>query len=230
MNIVLVNKSNRFTDTAALQAIATACNAQLVDLAAAWGRVPGSVRVGEENVHEAPVIIFDDADVANALGYHSETPAGQVFARVFVKAITDAGGAALLGPVSIAATVSHEICEMFVDATCNNWADDGRGGLYAIEVADAVERDCYEHDVDGQAVSLSNFLYPAAFDRRPPPGSRLDHMGLTSRPFELRPGGYAIFMRDGRVGQVFGDRYPAWKFGAKAHDSSRTARRLQARG
>lgn len=128
----------------------------------------------------------------------------------------------MTGPYSVASILSHEVLEMAVDGRCNLWADSGQGFLVAYEVGDPCQSDHY--DVDG--VTLSNFVHPGFFDPNAPDGTKLDHLGLVQAPFELRPGGYWVQMRDGQPSQHFGEDMPDWLIAAKlANPSSRTNRR-----
>lgn len=229
MRISVINKSTKFTDAAALAAIVAACQAQLVDVAKAWGRTdPGRLSLATVAPPPAGVdqlVLFDTSDQAGALGYHGTTPDGQPYARVFVAPILDNGGTVSSTPLSISTTISHELCEMYVDPRANKWADNSFGALYALEVCDQVESDAYRIG----AVMVSDFLYPSAFNPQLPTGERIDQMGLLPVPFMLRPGGYAVVVRHGTVTQIFGEHYPEWKRASKLHPASRTARRLRLR-
>jgi len=62
------------------------------------------------------------------------------------------------------------------------------GSIYDCEAADRVEADSY--DIDG--VTVSNFNTPECFE--PPKnlhGVKFDYLGLSTKPNEIRPGGYA---------------------------------------
>ena len=140
------------------------------------------------------LVYVDSASRAKALGYHSLTRNGQPVAFVFVKA-----SFANNEPVSV--TASHELFEMAVDPIANLWADRRNGREYAYEVSDAVEESSFV--VDG--LGISNFVHPAWFEPfRHPPGTRYDHLGLTTKPFGLTKGGYAIVKEKGKVVQIFG--------------------------
>lgn len=157
----------------------------------------------------ALVILLDDPDVDGALGYHWVLPNGQPVARVFTKPILDNGGTLTVGANSVSCTLSHEILEMVEDPYANAWNDIGEGSNEedAHEVCDRTEGDSYE--IDG--ISVSNFLGPRAFRDGAGP---YDYLGLLKKPFEIRPGGYAIRRRGGPNGtsrEIFGDSYPSWK-------------------
>jgi len=227
--IAVVNHSNHVPDRDFV-AMTQASNLQIKeDVAPAWTRDPQSV-VPFTSEAVAPkdawlIGIFNNADQANALGWHSVSPGGRPYGRVFVVPVLGSGGSLLRGALSVAAVLSHEACETFGDPQVNRWVDDGRGSLWALELCDQVEADAYDKTVDGQPVSVSNFLYPAAFKSAGP--GKLDHMGRLSKPFGFTPGGYAIVLnlKGASAQEQFGpgqrlNRQP------KDHPASRTSRRL----
>ena len=165
------------------------------------------------------VLVFDDADVAGALGYHSDGPDGLPYGRVFVK-ITQKHN------LSVSSVLSHEVLEIMMDPQANYWADNWKEGLsYALEVADPVESDYYKVDVDGKAVEVSNFALPAWFDPLPPAGAKFDWLGKLSKPFSMTSGGYVIVRDQTSDRAVFGATYPEWKKELKLKSPSRTKRR-----
>jgi hypothetical protein len=121
---------------------------------------------------------------------------------------------------------SHEALEMRGDPGCNAWIP-GATSMLAAEAADVVERDWYAIDVDlfgeRRSIRVSNFILPAWFVPGAPPP--YDMVGLCRRPLEVRPGGYVIEMRDGKVTTDGAD--VAHKL---ADPRSRTARRHAAGG
>jgi len=170
----------------------------------------------------SPLVLFDDADVADALGYHDETPEGLPYGRVFVKTILDNGGTILDGATAVSVTLSHELLEMVGDPTAAEWVDGPDGYDYARELGDPVESDAY--DIDG--VSVSNFVLPAWFDPHAPRGLRFDYLSKLGANFAMSSGGYMIRRTEtGEVSQVFGSAFPEWKKTMKKHPASRTARR-----
>ncbi|HUO99750.1 MAG TPA: hypothetical protein VMU01_13845, partial [Rhizomicrobium sp.] len=89
-------------------------------------------------------LYLDDADQADALGYHDITKNGQPVTKVFVKTTIEAGD-------KVSVTACHELFEMTIDPVANLWAEASDGTLYAYEMCDAVEEDTF--DVDGVAMS-----------------------------------------------------------------------------
>lgn len=204
-------------------------------VAPAWGMVAPTVILsrGEEprDPEACPLVIFDDADQANALGYHDVDGSGRAYGKVFAKTTKDNGG-------NWTTTFSHEACEMFIDPSCQAWDVGTDGRLHAREVCDATEADEYSVSVgDGEAVvTVSNYLWPAYFNPASPAGTKFDHLGLLIAPSpEKRPGGYSIdadisnesnsFAKN--VAAFFHELFPAWKRAIKDHPASRTSRRAR---
>ena len=136
------------------------------------------------------LIFLDNADVANAAGYHDLTPSGMPLSKVFVSA----------GDASW--TASHELVEMLVDPGINMMTLGPNARLtYAYEAADPVEETYFTM----AGMKMSNFVLPAYFeDFRRAGSAKFDLMNLVSRPFQLLPGGYQQTF-DGRSwGEVFG--------------------------
>jgi hypothetical protein len=135
-------------------------------------------------------------DDPGALAYHNFDPAnngGLPYAIVDVEASLEDMG-------SIGVPVSHELVEMLADPGTNNWCgvggfDPGEGPdteptntkLYALEVADPVERAYFK--VDG--VPLSDFVFPAYFEPWSSDGP-VDYLGVISHPGQIAAGGYQI--------------------------------------
>ena len=226
--IAVVNQSTLINDDEAYK-MALACDFQVRHHAApAYGVVPPVVRY-LKSASEAPpgswvLGIFDDADQAGDLGWHTEGPDGQVYGRVFVRPVLNNGGGILMSELSVCSVLSHEVLESFGDPHCNLWADTGRGTCYAYELADPVESDSYMVSVGSVMATVSDFVLPAWFDPQAPSGP-FDFMGLLKAPCEVRRTGYVIAMTSGTVSDVWGEKYPQWRKATKLSDSSRTARR-----
>lgn len=163
-----------------------------------------------------PMYIFDDPDVAGALGYHDVGPDGFPYARVFTKPSFDHGSSWLTGPLAISSIVSHEACEMVGDQYVNEWVDNGKNALIARELCDPVESDTYE--IDG--VVVSNFVTPAWFSQLG--GQQYDYLNKLTAPFTMTSGGYLIKMQEGKISQTFGAEYNSPKI--------KTAGRSELRG
>jgi hypothetical protein len=167
-----------------------------------WGTPATLVKATRPLVGAWSIIFLDNADAANALGYHDLTKNDLPLAKIFVKTTLASGQ-------KVSVTACHELAEMMVDPAINLWADGPDASLYAYEMCDAVEED--EFAIDG--ITMSDFVYPSYFEPfRKPKSTRFDHLDLLTRPFELRKGGYSL-VRDGtKVTQIFGSPAKARRF------------------
>src|SRR5947209_7528366 len=215
MFVAVLNQSTQFSDADAQKSVKAVAAQIKLHAAPMWDMVPAAVVFyGSETDVPADVdrlVILDDADQADALGYHDETPDGKPYGRVFVRPVLEHHGTPLTGSLSVSAVLSHEVCEWFGDRFVNLWADDGSGTEYAVELCDPVEQDAYE--IDG--VSVSNFVTKRYFDHLAPKGTQLDYLNKLTKPYSMTPGGYLLIRKAGQVEQKFGRKYPAWKKAAK---------------
>jgi hypothetical protein len=230
--VVVQNHSTRVTDADAALMVRAVAHQVRYDVAPAWGSKTASVvflpKGAAVPAGSYAIGLYDTADQADALGYHSEEADGTVYGKVFASPVLDNGGTVLEGELSVAAVLSHEVLETFVDPHVQLWASDGGDGLFAYEACDAVEDGAYTVHVGGKKVSVSNFVLPAYFDAQAPAGTRVDYLAQLKRPFEISKGGYAVKItlgRDTKVDQVFGERFPEWKKASKQHPLARLARR-----
>jgi hypothetical protein len=159
------------------------------------------------------LVILDDSDQANALGYHELTKSGAPLGKVFVRSVQESGG-----EWSVAA--SHELLEMMADPALNLAAEGydpespGSPAFFAYENCDPVEGDTYR--IDG--VTVSDFVYPTFFELNPPQHSTFDRLGHLVKPFSLRPGGYMSVLPIGKGHtwkQIFGDQSRALRLQPK---------------
>jgi hypothetical protein len=140
------------------------------------------------------LIYFDDADAANALGYHDLTKQGQPVAKIFVKTT-------LADNQLVSVTTCHELFEMAIDPIANLWAEAADGREFAYEMCDPVEEDTFLVD----KIAMSNFVHPAWFEPfKHPAGTKYDHLGLLKSPFAMTKGGYVIVKTNGKVTEIFG--------------------------
>jgi hypothetical protein len=206
----------------ALDAVRKAVNIQLRDVARVWGEYVYTV-VADARDQGFNIVLLDDADAADALGYHDLDRDGHPYARVFVDPILDNGGTWLRGASSIAVTISHEVCELVGDPTANHWVENARGALVAVELCDPVESCAYTISLrDGRRVSVSDFVYPDWFNPYVPAGTRLDHMGVLPKPFAIAPDGYVIHHTTAGTRSIWGRQYPRWRKASKRKPASRT--------
>jgi len=230
LHIAVLNKSKHVTTADAVKMTA-ACARQLrLHAAPAWNRTVPGVAFVADDAHllpgTRPIYIFDNADVAGALGYHDVTATGVPYGKVFAETILQNHGTVLTGSSSVSVCLSHEMLELFGDEFCNAYQQANDGYSYAVELGDPVENDSYV--LSGTGVSVSNFVLPAYFAQTPEDGARFDHMGRLAAPFTMTAGGYLIRMRDGKVGQIYGESYPTWRLPGKQHPAARSARRMAA--
>lgn len=174
------------------------------------------------------ISILDNADQAGALGYHYEDTDGTVYARVFAKTILDSGGTILKGSYSVSGCLSHEVIEAIVDPTCVQWAQMDDTKFVAYEACDPVEDTCYSITARVRGgtstnVAVSDFVLPNWFD--PATKTHSDFCNAISGPFVLQRNGYIIIAEAGKISQVFGDHYPAWRKDTKSSVLARTAQR-----
>ena len=230
--IAIINKSTVVSSSDAAK-IAAACNLQITrDVAPLWGRsVAGVTYYASESsvpASSAKLYIFDNTDQAGALGYHDETMAGQVYAKVFAKTIIGYGCPILFdsrrpSQVTVSSVVSHEAIELFCNPYVDLWADGTpipQGSEYAYEACDAVEANVYTvtFALNGANVtaSVSNFLTPEYFDTATPKGVKMDYMNLIKTPFTMTPNGYMIVRNGpGTETAIYGAAFP--KFLLTAH-------------
>lgn len=241
MNIAVVNHSTQL-DSKSFSLMVQACDYQMRQhVCHAWDWAQSCVYAVPVDTYAHPgdclIGIFDDADAADALGYHDESPSGKVYGKVFVKVTMEQPGATFLG--TLAPVLSHEAIEARGDALCNAWRDMPDGRQVAEELCDMVEEDSYGVEVQGVSVQVSNFALPAWFDDHAPAGSKFDHLGKLHRQFTMSPGGYLIVRKAGVATQVFGELaapdtqstapvYGTWRQATKTHPASRTFKRLKA--
>jgi hypothetical protein len=168
--------------------------------------------------------VLDDADQAGDLGWHTEDN-GVYYGRIFVRPVLENGGNALTAPLSVASVGSHEALEIFVDPTCNRWAETGNSDIeVALEVCDPVESSYYTVPVGTTKVTVSNFVYESWFDSQAT--GKLDYNDECHSPFTMAKGGYIVLKKRGKVSQQFAEHYPEWRREIKKSELARTARRL----
>jgi hypothetical protein len=98
-------------------------------------------------------------DAPGASAYHDINGQGVPFALC---AVTTCGS--LFGPTGISVDVSHEMLETAGDEGANQFANDNKGQLHAIEMCDAVEVQTYAKTCrDGTLVQVSNWLLRSWF-------------------------------------------------------------------
>jgi hypothetical protein len=224
----LISHSSRLSPTD-VDTIARVVDSQLTyHVAARWEMTPWRM-LAQPWSGAFPMVIFDHADQADALGYHDVDPHGHPYGRVFVDPILQNGGGVLDGVGgSVSATVSHEAIEVAGDQYANVWTEMPDGREVARELADPVEQDAYilRLSSSGLKAQVSSFVLPNWFSNAEGP---YDYMGRLSAPWTMSPGGYLIVRSPGgKVSNVWGASVPEWRKAAKQHAASRTVRRASA--
>jgi hypothetical protein len=170
------------------------------------------------------IVLLDDSDVADALGYHDITINGRPYSRVFTRSVLQHGGGVLDGGtigLSVASVASHEVLESVVDPECNAWCSSG-DRLVAFEVCDPVQSQSYS--IDG--VLVSNWVTANWFVSGAP--GPWDRLGKLRGPRTIARGGYAIAASLTHEHQVMAqqDTTPQWRRASRNHPASRTFQRL----
>jgi hypothetical protein len=148
---------------AVLQHIAEAVQDQVnQEFAAEWG-AQATVRAGTENDIQPDEWAYGFVptlpDAPGASAYHDINKKGVPFALCAVTTCDN-----LLGPNGVSVDASHEILEAAGDEGANQFANDNKGLLHALEMCDAVEVQTYSKKCkDGTAVQVSNWLLRAWF-------------------------------------------------------------------
>jgi hypothetical protein len=224
----------------ALGNIAEAVQSQVNgEFAAEWG-ARTTIRVGEQLKDVKPdewayLFVSSLPDDPDASAYHDITKKGIPVAFCAVTTCDD-----LYGPNGISVDASHEILETAGDEGANQYANDNKGALHAVEMCDAVEVQTYGKPCkDGSVLEVSNWLLRSWFIPDAP--GPYDYMTFAKLPGAVAPmgplttahgdnGNYQIISRWGGAHQVFaaahhivGNR----RKGMKPHWASRTARRLK---
>lgn len=244
---VLIDSSNGATtedgsklSPAVLHHIAEAVQKQVnEEFAAEWG-AKSTIRVGASSSDIQPgewayVFLKSLPDEPDASAYHDIKGKGVPYALC---AVTTCGS--LLGPTGISVDASHEILETAGDEGANQFANDNKGLLHAVEMCDAVEVQTYGKTCkDGTVVQVSNWLLRSWFIPGTP--GPYDYMtsaklpGAVSPPGPLRTapghgGNYQIVSKwrsEKEVYAVADHLIGTRRKGMKPHWSSRAGRRLQ---
>jgi hypothetical protein len=183
--VAVLNRSERLPDAEVVKVV-TAIQRQIHrDLAPTWDVDADLKCIPRGNSPPRGhwwIELTDKIDKNGALTTYEPTPEG------FPRGILNLGSIANIG-MSWSACASHRILEMLVDPAGNLAAVAGRDGtrVVALQIADPVQADTYV--IDG--VTVANFVFPAWFDSRRPPGSaQFDQLRLLQRPLQVRPTGY----------------------------------------
>lgn len=139
---------------------------------------------------DAVIYLWDEPDVAGALGYHERSGVGVPYGFVF-RALSESLGQ------DWSVSLSHEALELAMDPEANLLArgphpdpqEHGRRVYHWYELCDAVQNESYE--IDG--VKVSDFLLPLYFTEPDELQNHNDFLGTSVPSFGVAPGGYVGF-------------------------------------
>ena len=190
IKIQIVNESTVLSDAQVRAAVPAFQTQVRRDFAAAFG-IDADLSFVPQGTNPDPsswmLVILDNSDQANALGYHDLSPSGMPLAKAFA-------GEDIRNGLQWPVTVSHEMCEMLADPDVNltvfvQDANPTSGVIYAYEVCDACEADSLAYNIGG--VKVSDFVYPTWFESFRAEGStQFDFGNKITKPFQILPGGY----------------------------------------
>jgi len=189
IQIAVINESTVLADADVVPVVAALQKQVTLDFRPAWG-TDAELSIVAKTAQPPSgtwwLVLLDDSDQANALGYHDLTTEGLPIGKVFAASDLKAG-------TSWTVTASHELLEMLGDPNVNLTVfvqnSNTAGTLYAYEVCDACEDDSFGYQIDN--VLLSDFVYPAWFESFRTEGStHFDRMNKIQNPLQLLAGGY----------------------------------------
>ena len=185
--VAVMNRSSLADDE--IQKAVNALQTQLHrDFAPAWG-IDAELTLVSKGSEPEPkswwLVIQDEPDYAEAVGYHTVTAEGLPLVSISVLNAKRVGFEWTLA-------ASHEILEMLANPSLNltvfSSKDGKKGRLYVREICDPVAK--LDYKIDG--VVVSNFVYPAWFESfRKRDSATFDYCGQVSAPFERAPSGYS---------------------------------------
>lgn len=134
------------------------------------------------------IILMDDLDHNEQLGYRVRTPDGLPLSKLMVRSTLTMGK-------PLTQVFTHVLAEMRIDPDLNHEAFADDGTIYAQEVSDPVEETSFV--LDGAVVA--NIVTPDWFRTyNQPSACKFDYMGVLQRPFTLHnPGGSALVRQHG---------------------------------
>jgi hypothetical protein len=204
ITIKIVNESTVLNDSKVV-GIIPALQEQVDEFLAAWRNGPPPAVPDEARTVFVPkaqwdgadraaddawwLVVLDDTDHANELGYHDRTPGGAPLGKVFVRSDLRLG-------LEWTVTASHELLEMLADPQLEGTVDGPHGRTYALEVCDPCQDSSLAYEQGTTGVLVSDYLLPAWFD---PHGSAPFHrnvgQNVITGSFAIPAGGY-ISVRD----------------------------------
>jgi hypothetical protein len=189
IQISVINESTVLADSDVVPAVAALQKQVTNDFRPVWG-TDAELAIVPKGTQPPTgswwLVLLDDSDQANALGYHDLTTEGLPIGKVFAASDLKAG-------TSWTVTASHELLEMLGDPNINLTVfvenSNTAGVLYAYEVCDACEDDSLGYQIDN--ILVSDFVYPSWFESFRTEGStQFDRMNKIQNPFQLLVNGY----------------------------------------
>lgn len=189
IQISVINESTVLSDVDVTPAVAALQKQVTNDFRPVWG-TDAELTIVPKGTQPSSgswwLVLLDDTDQANALGYHDLTAEGLPIGKVFAASDLKAG-------TSWTVTASHELLEMLGDPNINLTVfvqnSNTAGILYAYEVCDACEDDSLGYQIDN--ILLSDFVYPSWFESFRAEGStQFDRMSKMQKPLQLLVEGY----------------------------------------
>lgn len=162
------------------------------------------------------LVILDDADQADALGYHELSSVGTPLGKIFAKTDQETGS-------QWTVTLSHELLEMIADPDIDTSKQAADGKFYAFEVCDAVEADGLGYTIDGTWVS--DFVTPKWFNDQVD-CDRYSFQKRVSKPLQLAAGGYISVFDGGNWTQLTAEAAPGVYAAHAIAKGSRRSRRI----
>lgn len=204
INIAVINKSNKITDTDG-SLMCKAVEQQInLHVGPVWNIRNLNIKYykSDQSIpNKYWVVELKDCDDPQTYGYHTEYD-NQIYAVICIDTILQNGGKILydyLNPtnVTVSSVLSHEVCEMVIDSLATFWAEGTQipeGNLYALEICDPVQGDSYAISINNNKISLSNFIYPSWFNNldSDKKEDKYDYLNKLSLPFTMTDGGYYI--------------------------------------
>lgn len=205
MIYLIDNRSSLVTTEQTLRMI-DALRSQACEFAEAWDKgepiITTAADYNDGDMTRTIVLLDGATDAQDELGDHSVDEHGNPTARILCAvAIANGTGDPLR---DVCPVLSHEFVETEGNPYANRWAEDGKGGMIALEMADPDQGTTYEEE----GCLLSNFMRPEFFDPYfRGPGTATNFRGTPLAPCSVAPSGYAIVIdRTGVAHAVFGER------------------------
>jgi hypothetical protein len=167
------------------------------------------------------LVILDNSDVAELLGYYDLTSEGLPLEKVFAETDTQNGR---MWTVSASNALLQMLADPALNLTAFRPTSEATGRLYGYDVCNPCKAD--EYEING--LRVSDFVYPAWFEWFHETGStQFDHRNLVQAPFELRPGGYidVLDVNPGTGWRPLVSEGGPYKYSMRPHVGSRTERR-----